>query len=275
MKEKLTQVFNSSFSFVWILIALFAARWTLVEPYVVPTGSMEPTLKTGDRLYALKCAYDVRVPFTNKIMFRTGTVKHGDVILFDSPPNPEITYVKRAVGLPGDRLEFRNGALFINGEELKTELWEDRSIMSDIDFEKRKLLFAEHLGGKRHYKILDTAYEPIRHRHPGEIFDGEITVPPDTVFAVGDNRDGSADSRFWGFVPMQNLKGKAMFIWYSSWDSNPEIVESMKSTYPYDTGLVRLAKRIFDFGNEFVMFFPHLFTGEAWVRSERIGTLVY
>jgi signal peptidase I len=274
-RAKVKKTLNSSFSFLWILLILFAARWTLIEPYVVPTGSMEPTLKTGDRLYALKCAYDVRIPFTNSILFRTGDVKRGDVILFDSPPNPEITYVKRAIGLPGDRLEFRNGALFINGEEMKKELWPDRRIMEDIDYSDRKQLFVEYLDTKRHYTILDTAMEPMKHRSPGEIFDGEITVPADSLFAVGDNRDGSADSRFWGFVPMNNLKGRAMFIWYSSWDDHPEIVESMRNTYPFDSGLVRLGKRIFGFVNEFVMFFPHLYTGDAWVRWERIGTPVY
>jgi signal peptidase I len=93
-----------------LILGLFALRSSLVEPYVVPTGSMEPTLKTGDRLYALKCAYDFKFPFTNRTLFHLGEVKRGDVILFQAPHRPEMTYVKRAVGLPGDRLEIQNGA---------------------------------------------------------------------------------------------------------------------------------------------------------------------
>jgi signal peptidase I len=268
-KKSTVESVKSSLAFFYILLLLFALRWTFVEPYVVPTGSMEPTLKTGDRLYALKCAYDVRFPFTDKILFRTGEVKRGDIILFQAPPHPEITYVKRAVGLPGDKIEFRNGALFVNGEEQKREFYADRTIMNDIDNQERKQIFVENLTGRKHFMILDTMYAPYGHQVRGQIFDGEVTVPPNHFFAAGDNRDGSSDSRFWGFVPIENLKGKAMFIWYSSWDNNPDIVESMKSTYN------SLPMRIFSFFKEFFLFFPHLATGEAYVRFDRIGTLVH
>src|SRR4051812_38349118 len=110
---------KSSLPLIYLIVSLLALRWTIVEPYVVPTGSMEPTLKTGDRLYALKCAYDVRFPFTHWILFRTGKVKRGDVILFDAPHQPDTTYVKRAIGLPHDRIKMEEGVLYINGEEVQ------------------------------------------------------------------------------------------------------------------------------------------------------------
>jgi len=196
---------------LYLVIALFALRWTIVEPYVVPTGSMEPTLKTGDRLYALKCAYDVRFPFTDWVLFRTGKVERGDVILFRSPENPSITFVKRAVGLPGDRIGFKNGVLYVNGEKVPKTIFSNRDVMYDIDRQEDKTLFLENLTGVQHYVILDSG-DPRHRDFP------EVVVPEDHLFAVGDNRDNSSDSRAWGFAPMENLKGRALFIWFSSWN---------------------------------------------------------
>jgi signal peptidase I len=213
------EYFNKSFlPFVYLVVALFALRWTFIEPYVVPTGSMEPTLKTGDRLYALKCAYDVRLPFTDYILFRTGKVKRGDVILFQAPRDPNITYVKRALGLPGDRLLFKEGRVFINDQEVMKEAHSNEAVMKDIDHNGDKTLFIEKLGEVKHYVILNNVMPHLRNT-------GEIIVPEDHVFAVGDNRDNSHDSRAWGFVPYSYLKGRAMFIWFSSWDFSPEFAD--------------------------------------------------
>lgn len=208
-REKAFQSIRNSLPFIYLVIALLALRWTVVEPYVVPTGSMEPTLKPGDRLYALKCAYDIRFPFTDWVLINTGEVKRGDVILFRAPRDPSITYVKRAVGLPGDTIELQAGVLYINGEEQPKELASDRSIMYDIFLGEEKQLYVENLGGLPHWVILHPQIPQKRDMPP-------ITVPPDHYFAMGDNRDNSLDSRAWGFVPKENLKGKAMFIWFSS-----------------------------------------------------------
>jgi len=239
---------KSALPLIYLVIALFALRWTLVEPYVVPTGSMEPTLKTGDRLYALKCAYDVRFPFTDWILFRTGALKRGDVILFRNPEEPSITYVKRAVGLPGDKIVYRNARLYINGEEVPKSVDPVTDVMYDIEEKEDKTLYIETLGGVRHYVILMNKPEMERRaleaesiyrtekeiarvnpnsnwlqREPGEdpaqarTF-WQLTVPPDHFFYLGDNRDNSKDSRFGYFAPFHYLKGRAMFIWYSSWD---------------------------------------------------------
>jgi signal peptidase I len=223
--KKTTQTIRGYLPLVYLIVALLALRWTIVEPYVVPTGSMEPTLKPGDRLYALKCAYDIRFPFTDWIVFRTGQVKRGDVILFRAPKDPSVTYVKRAVGLPGDKIRFSEGRLFINGEEIqKSPVPNDtplRGIMYDIENQEDKTLYLEQLGKVKHYVILDNRFnggsgsvygdQDFHHR-----FMDEIEIPPGHYFAVGDNRDNSYDSRAWGFVPEANLKGRAMFIWFSS-----------------------------------------------------------
>ena len=244
-------------SLALLLLALFALRWTIVEPYVVPTGSMEPTLKTGDKLYALKCAYDVRFPFSEWIVFRTGAVKRGDVILFRAP-DKSVTYVKRAVGIPGDLIEFRNGELWVNIERMDRIPAPFREVMDDITEQTQKTLYIENLTDVRHHMILDNRFDGhfMRSMEP-------IRVPPGHLFAVGDNRDNSNDSRYWGFVPFENLKGKAMFIWFSGWDSLLPI--------DYD---VSLPVRVFYFIFDFFRFLFHLPTEHAWIRWERIGTLI-
>jgi signal peptidase I len=204
---------------IYLVVALFALRWTIVEPYVVPTGSMEPTLKTGDRLYAWKAAYDVRFPFTDWVLFRTGALKHGDVILFKNPRDTSITFVKRAIGLPGDKIAYQDGRLFVNGKEIEDITHPDRVVMYDIDNADEKTLYLENLFGVEHYVIKENMPTDQRQyiEMQGMPF-RDVTVPEGYFFAVGDNRDNSSDSRVWGFAPLSYLKGKAMFIWFSSWD---------------------------------------------------------
>jgi signal peptidase I len=225
MEKTFKEHIKNSLPLIYLIIALFALRYSVVEPYVVPTGSMEPTLKTGDRLYALKCSYDVRFPFTNLILFRVRPVKRGDVILFIAPHEPDKTYVKRAVGIPGDQVEVKNGLLFVNGLEIQRVEQTDRNIMYDITDEKDKNLYVEDLTSKKHYMILDREHPNCRN-YPPDAYDRcaqpglnyKIQIPPDHFLAMGDNRDHSFDSRSWGLVPYENLKGQAMFIWFSSWE---------------------------------------------------------
>ncbi|MCB0404587.1 MAG: signal peptidase I [Bdellovibrionales bacterium] len=213
-KKTLRQNLKGSLPLMYLIVGLLALRWTIVEPYVVPTGSMEPTLKKGDRLYALKCAYDVRFPFTDVVLFRTREVKRGDVILFRNPKDTSITFVKRVVGIPGDEISFVDGTLYLNGQAVEKVLAPDRGLMYDIDNEEFKRLFIETLGDVRHWVILNDLAPNERNYH-------KFLVPPDSYFAVGDNRDNSHDSRAWGLVPYALLKGQAMFIWYSSYDWTP------------------------------------------------------
>ncbi len=218
-KKTLKEKIKANLPLVYLIIALLALRWTIVEPYVVPTGSMEPTLKKGDRLYALKCAYDIRFPFTDYTLVQLGKVKRGDVILFRAPPNPSVTYVKRAVAIEGDTVEFRDGILSVNGQAMTREEIPSHELMNDIEENNLKSLFVETIDGVRHWTIL-YKYYPYEGDPKVRNF-GPTVVPPGHVFAVGDNRDESYDGRFWGFVPNENLKGKAMFIWFSSYDWKP------------------------------------------------------
>lgn len=257
--EKMKGKAKGQMSAVYLLIIMFALRWTVVEPYVVPTGSMEPTLKTGDRLYASKCAYDVRFPFTEWVVFRTGEVKRGDVVLFLAPRHKDITFVKRAVAIPGDTIEFRNGELWVNGQFATREVAPSREVMYDIPDEKDKTLYVENLTGKRHYMILDNRFngQLMRSMEP-------VTIPAGHLFAVGDNRDNSNDSRYWGLVPFEDLKGKALFIWFSGWDN----------LLPIDYPDASLPEKVFYFFFDFFRFLFHLPSEHAWIRGERIGTLL-
>lgn len=211
------ELVRSWLPFTWLVLLLLAARWTLVEPYVVPTGSMEPTLKTGDRLYALKCAYDVRIPFTDVTLFKISNVHRGDVILFRYPKDPDVTFVKRALAVAGDHVAMREGRVFINGQEIPKVAQADRSLLYDIDHANDKTLYIEDLTGVRHWVILDNV-RPQNRDFPFAGDGDEVLIPEGHLLAIGDNRDNSSDSRSWGLVPLENLKGRAMFIWFSSWD---------------------------------------------------------
>jgi signal peptidase I len=187
-------------------------------------------------------------------------VKRGDVILFQAPRRPEMTYVKRAIGLPGDKLEIQNGVLYVNGQEMKKSEYPDRSVLYDIERSPDKRLYVEDLTGRNHFVILDSMLDgnPSRNLEP-------ITVPEGHLFAVGDNRDNSYDSRAWGFVPVENLKGKAMFIWFSGWD--PLLKENMVKEHS-------IPMQIFYFVVDFFRFIGDWIQGQAWIRYEKIGTLI-
>jgi signal peptidase I len=241
------QSIKSVLPLTYLIVALFALRWTIVEPYVVPTGSMEPTLKTGDRLYAFKSAYDVRFPFTDLVLFRTGKVNRGDIILFKNPEDESITFVKRAVGIPGDRLEVKNGTLYINGDEMPKKVFPETDIMYDIERADNKTLYEENLTGREHYVILD-------HLSPNMRDFPETTIPPEHFFAMGDNRDNSKDSRYFGPVPFDHLKGKALFIWFSHPVDHP-------GEYTGMAAVLRWIQKLVSFWD--------------WhIRFERIGTVL-
>jgi signal peptidase I len=232
-ESKFKSNFKNALPLIYLITALFALRYSIVEPYVVPTPSMEPTLKKGDRLYALKCAYDFRFPFTDWTLFSFKPVRRGDVILFRAPHEPDKIYVKRAIAVAGDTVEVRSGVLFVNGAEVSRVPFSNRDIMYDIDNHDRKSLSLETQDGVKHYVILDDAAPNFRDfpmdSNTGSPAGYPITVPTGSVFAMGDNRDQSYDSRGWGFVPLENLKGQAMFIWFSSfeWKLRPERIGTL------------------------------------------------
>jgi signal peptidase I len=207
---------------VAVLIAL-AIRAFVVEPYRIPSGSMFPTLLIGDHLFVNKFVYGIKVPFTRIRLPGLREPRRGDVVVFTvakrgpqtlpADQHPELSteeFVKRIVGIPGDRLEFRGGALWLNGERIETRPL-DESFEDELG---RRLAVAEVSFDERSFRVLDDPEITLPEPPP-------VTVPPGRYFMLGDNRDHSKDSRFWGTVDIADLKGPALFL-YWSWDFNGE-----------------------------------------------------
>lgn len=222
-----------------LLIAL-AFRAVLVEPFKIPSGSMIPTLEIGDQIFVNKFIYGVRLPFTNYVPFvLIRPPKRGDVIVFNNPVQPEVDYIKRVVGVPGDKLEFTDDAVLLNGVALEKKLetptykfWDQPRVNEPLFFDgikrwfiddwtqTRETLYRETLDGQPHY-ILE---EPEHRRATlAGMRERLIVVPEGSVFVMGDNRNHSLDGRFGlggpqnkpEFVPYGNIKGKATVIWLS------------------------------------------------------------
>lgn len=193
-------------SFFPVILVVFMIRSFIVEPFKIPSGSMMPTLLAGDFILVNKFAYGLRVPILNNSFIEVGHPKRGDVFVFHYPPDPSIDYIKRVVGVPGDKIEYRDKRLYINGQKLDVTFAEDYQYTSaglNMVYAKR---YQEQLGEVKHDILIDE--ETISS-------DGTVEVPPGYYFAMGDNRDNSKDSRVWGFVPENNLVGKAFLIWWN------------------------------------------------------------
>jgi signal peptidase I len=190
-------------SLLGLVLLICAFKSTCIMNYTVPTGSMKPTIEPGDKLIVNKMAYDIRVPFTKLRLFEYGTPQRGEVIVFECPYDASITFVKRLIGLPGDLIEVENGFINVNGEALKISLQDEKTL---IDVLSEGGVYTESLGG-RTYTVRRV---PSMQRAPLK-----VRVPEGHYFAMGDNRDESADSRSWGFVPKENIWGKAKFIYFS------------------------------------------------------------
>lgn len=210
-----------------MIIAILAIRWSVASPYHVPTPSMEPTIKVGDRLLAFKLSYSLKMPFTDWVLFDFAPVKRGDIIVFKYPKDPDIDFVKRVVAIAGDQIKLVDDIVYLNGQaQEKRATPELRAILEDItDHKERKDVFREVLDGKDHWVIQDQ----IGHRtfSNGNWPRGDIsyTVPENSVFCMGDNRDNSADSRVWGEVPLSYVRGKALFVLWSAFQPDNGLIE--------------------------------------------------
>jgi signal peptidase I len=202
-----------------VIAAVFMLRSFLVEPFRIPSGSMIPTLQIGDLILVNKFEYGLRLPVANRTVVELGKPARGDVVVFRYPHDTTQDYIKRVVGLPGDVIEYRNHALSVNGEAIPLSAaprYEDMNRLQSY------AQFTEHLGKTDHSVIfLDgdgvQAHAAVQHtnRDACVYSDGGVrcVVPPASYFVMGDNRDNSEDSRFWGFVPDRNIVGHAFFIW--------------------------------------------------------------
>ena len=193
-------------SFFPVILVVFLIRSFVAEPFKIPSGSMMPTLLAGDFILVNKFTYGLRVPILNNTFIETSHPKRGDVFVFHYPPEPSIDYIKRVVGLPGDKILYQDKQLYINGQKLDMAYLDDYSYESVGLNQVHAKRFEEQLGDVKHDILIE---ENSMSR------EGSFEVPEGYYFAMGDNRDNSRDSRYWGFVPEQNLVGKAFFIWWN------------------------------------------------------------
>jgi signal peptidase I len=202
-----------------VILAVFVLRSFLFEPFKIPSGSMIPTLLVGDLILVNKFAYGIRLPVINTKITEGTPPQRGDVMVFRYPPKPSLDYIKRVVGVPGDEVAYLNKRLTINGKPVSKEPVQDFFDEDSMQYYKQ---YEEVLGTKRHRLLNDEnrpAFIPGAENFPNRdncrySVEGVVCkVPPGHYFMMGDNRDNSLDSRYWGFVPDQNIVGKAFFIW--------------------------------------------------------------
>ncbi len=211
------------------LIVAFFVRSFVIEAFKIPSGSMIPTLMIGDHIFVNKFAYGLRIPLTKKKIVSFGIPQRGEAIVFMYPLDESKDFIKRVVGLPGDKLRIYGDQVSINGVSVRREpikIAPDQTqqeslikVIPDATADEMGVhsipafkgweeyqYYVEHIDGVKHLVQFDSqpSYDDLK-----------IEVPPEHLFVMGDNRDNSADSREWGFVPMENVKGRAMFIWLS------------------------------------------------------------
>jgi signal peptidase I len=215
-------------SFFPVILAVFLLRSFLVEPFKIPSGSMIPTLQVGDFILVNKFTYGIRLPIISKKIVDINNPKRGDVMVFHYPENPSVDYIKRVVGLPGDVIVYRDKQILVNGAvQQQKSAGEYNYVESGLSFVHTER-YNENLDGHEHSVLLNPDMPPV---HLGSVADFPLhdqcsysqkemrcTVPAGHYFMMGDNRDNSRDSRYWGFVPDNLIVGKAFFIWMNLGD---------------------------------------------------------
>ena len=198
---------------------VFLLRSFLFEPFKIPSGSMIPTLLVGDLILVNKFHYGIRLPVINTKVTAGSPPQRGDVMVFRYPPKPSLDYIKRVVGLPGDEVAYLNKRLSINGKVIDTSTVPEFFDEDSIRYMKQ---FEERLGDKPHRLLIDDDRPafipgvedfPFRDNCRYSVEGVACSVPAGHFFMMGDNRDNSLDSRYWGFVPERNIVGQAVFVW--------------------------------------------------------------
>jgi signal peptidase I len=206
-------------SFFPVILFVFVLRSFIVEPFRIPSGSMLPTLQAGDLILVNKFSYGLRLPVLNEKVVSIGQPARGDTMVFRYPVDPSVDYIKRVVGLPGDQVAYIDKKLYINGKEVPRKRDGEYFEPDRVAYTAQ---YTEDLGKKPHQILLDerrwqelapTSSFPYREKCEYLRNGLRCTVPAGVYFMMGDNRDNSLDSRFWGFVPEANIVGKAFFIW--------------------------------------------------------------
>lgn len=223
-------------SFFPVIALVFFLRSFLYEPFKIPSSSMVPTLQIGDLILVNKFTYGVRLPIINKKIIEVNQPQRGDVMVFKYPKDPSLDYIKRVIGVPGDKIVYKNKRLAVNGKELSYRPLPDYLDEERLTYSNQ---FLENLTGVEH-KILVEERAPAYVPNPDAFPQHELctyniegfacTVPAGQYFMMGDNRDNSLDSRYWGFVPDRNIVGKAFFVWMnlSNFPSNLKRIGSFQ-----------------------------------------------
>jgi len=208
-----------------VIAVVFFVRSFIVEPFKIPSGSMIPTLLIGDLILVNKFTYGLRLPVANTKVVEVGAPKRGDVMVFRFPADPSVDYIKRVVGLPGDTIAYEHKRLRINGQEVPVA---QAGEYYDGERLRYTRISSEKLGDNDHQMLTDFAQPsfispvgeyPFRDHCEYTSAGVQCRVPAGHYFVMGDNRDNSLDSRFWGFVPEANIVGRAFFVWmnFSDW----------------------------------------------------------
>ncbi|MEY2699667.1 MAG: signal peptidase [Pseudomonadota bacterium] len=202
--------FEYARSFFPVVLVVMLLRSFLFEPFRIPSGSMMPTLLIGDFIIVNKYVYGIRIPVINRKVVTLGEPARGDIVVFRFPKDPTVDYIKRVIGLPGDRIGYVNKQISVNGRPIRQVLLGDYQGEGKGASMTGALWLDEDLEGIQHHIL-------IRDGQPS--VEGEFIVPQGHYFMMGDNRDNSNDSRYWGFVPETHLVGKAVMIWMN-WDAD-------------------------------------------------------
>ena len=216
-----------------IILVVFLLRTFLVEPFQIPSSSMRPGLIVGDFILVNKYAYGIRTPIINNVLVPVGQIERGDVVVFSYPEDTRINYIKRAVGLPGDTVEYKNKTLIVNGKTVEDHESGDQSYIEQTmqgPMEVTAQTYQESMGNTQ-FDVLKMVEKPAfypptvrdfpfmdkcQYARDGSWF--KCIVPEGQYFMMGDNRDNSEDSRYWGFVDDKLIVGKAFFIWMNFGD---------------------------------------------------------
>jgi signal peptidase I len=209
-------------SFFPVILVVFLLRSFLAEPFRIPSGSMLPSLHIGDFILVNKFSYGIRLPVVNKKVIDVGQPQHGDVMVFRHPDEPSKDLIKRVIGLPGDVVTYRGKRLTINGQAMDMEMTGTFTEVEESGRATRYDTYREKLGTRNHIGMLNPAHPTMaapprftsyRDNCRYDVNGFTCTVPAGHYLMMGDSRDNSDDGRYWGFVPDENIVGKAFFVW--------------------------------------------------------------